>query len=362
MKEQISLRQYLILLVILLLPAVIKTTPGRQAEIAGRAAWLGVLAASAGAAAIVWAVCGAGKLLSAGAGMQELLSLAFGERGSRALCGLYGLWLVLLACLALRFCGDRFLSTIYLDTEPGLFFAAILWLVWWLGERPLIVTARTGQIYLYGILLTLAVVLALGSTDVKLYNVWPVWAEDFPAAVLAGGSALEILSMGMGTLFLLGRVTERRDGRRCALRWLMGLMAGMTLLAVVGLGIFGAETASRLEQPFFSIAKEESIRGVAERVEPLVVSTWVTADVIGIAVLLRSAREAVRRAAALPEGNWNGAAVLLLFPGAYLLSESDFALEGLYDRWIAAGNVVLFFVVPLLACLLGKLKKSGKRC
>lgn len=357
MENKISLRQFLVLLVLALMPQLVRLVPGKQAEIAGAGGWLSSLAAVIPVLVIVWLISRVGNGISEDTGLGELLCLCFGKSAGRVLCGVYGVWLLLLGCISLRFCAERFLSTIYPDTGLGLFFLVLLALEWWLCRRKLEVMARAGQIFFFAVILTLTVVIALGIGNIHIYNMWPVWVQDLPGIIKAAVPELGTMGIGVTGLFFFNQVTDRRGGGRLAAQWLVGMCLLLTVLGAVIMGAFGPKVVSSLQLPFFSLAKEIAIEGIIERVEPLVVTTWVFADVILLGVLLRGAQRAFSCVLGEQTETGIGPLLLLLFPGAYLIGGSAFTLEKACDIFLLAGELVLFFLIPLGAIAVGKCRR-----
>ena len=347
------MKQFLMLLSVGLLPALVKLVPGRQAVYAGRGAWLGPLAALGPVLVILWLIATVGNALPEGAGLGEFYCLCLGNKLGRVVCGISGVWLTVVGCFALRFCAERFVSTIYPDTGLGLFFVVLLGMVWWLSRRPLAVTARAGQIFFYGIVVMLALILGLVLGKARLNLLWPVWIEDVPAVCRAGWDVLNAMSVGLGGLFLFSEIGSRRGGGSLVMRWAVGWCAVNTLLSVAVLGTFGAQLAGRMSIPFFSLAKE--VR--PERLESLVAAAWVFADVILLSVILRSAHKAFETVLGRTLPGTEGVLVLLLLPGAYLVAGSSFALESVYDSWESVGKNIVFLGLPLGALAVGKLRR-----
>lgn len=357
MEGKISLRQYLVLLCVGLLSPLVKMIPGQQAKIAGQGGWLAVLEALIPALAVVWFISAMGRSLPEDAGLGEMLCLCLGKWVGRALCVVYGLSLLLISCIALRFCAERFTSTIYPDTGLGLFFLTILALEWWLGRRKLAVTARVGQIFFFAIVLTLGVVLVMAIGNIHIYNVWPIWFQDLPAISWASVPVLGTMGVGIGTMFFFGEVTDRRDGRRLAMRWVVALCLLLTALGFVVMGVFGPNMAVRLQVPFFSLAKEVMIEGAVERVETLVVAMWVFADMILLAILLRAIERALSCVVGTQKKQIGSALLLAVLPMAYLVAGSAFALEWVYNNCFLVWELVLFYLIPLVAMIIGKCRR-----
>lgn len=352
-KGEITVKEYLILLSVGLMPALVKLVPARQALRAGRAAWLGPLASLGPMLALLWMIAAVGSALPEGSGLGEFYCLCLGRRLGRLVCGISALWLTLVGCFALRLCAERFVSTLYPDTDLGLFFLVLLGMVWWLSRRELPVTARAGQMFFYGIVFMLALILGLVLGKVRLNLLWPVWVEDAPAVLWSGWDVLNAMSVGMGGLFLFSRVGCRRSGGSLVLRWACVWCAVHTLLSLTVMGTFGAQLVGRMQIPLFSLAKE--VR--PERLESIVAAVWVFADVILLSVILRSAHAAFECTVGRELPGLSAALVLVTLPGAYLTALSSFALEETCDSWERAGKNLVFFGLPLVTAAVGKLRR-----
>ena len=352
-RRELSVKQYMMLLSGGLMPALVRRVPGHQAAWAGRGAWLAPLGALIPLLLIVWLIARAGQHLGEGDGLGEFYCLCFGEKLGRVVCGLCGLWLVVVGCFGLRFCAERFISSIYPDTGLGLFFLVLLAVVWWLSRQKLSVTARVGQVFFYGIVAMLALIVILVLGQVRLDRLWPVWTADLPLVLRAGGEVVNTMSLGTGALFLFSRTGFRRSGGALAARWVSGWCAALTVLGAVVLGTFGYQLAGRMQIPFFSLAKE--VR--PERLESVVAATWVLADIILLSIILRSAVIAFEISLGRELPGAGGVLALMLLPGAYLTAGSSFALEAAYDGWEAVGKNIVFLGLPLAALAVGKMRR-----
>lgn len=354
--SKISLKAFLMLLSLGLMTPLLKLIPAAEASVAGTAGWLSPVTALPAVLLGIWLVSAAGKGLPEGYGLGEALCLWLGKGLGRILCGICGGWMLLVSAIALRFCAERFTSTIYPETGMGLFFLVVLVLEWYLGRRKLAVTARAGQLFFYGMLMTLAVVLLLGLSGVRLYNIAPVWIEDIPQVAAASVPLIAVMGAAVGWLFLFGEVTERKNGTKRSLLWGIGMIFSMLLLGFVMMGFFGAALAPRLQIPFFSLSKEVQIGSAVQRAEPLVITTWVFADVISLALLLRSSEKAFQCAFGV-RGSLNGALLAVVLPGAYLCAGSFFALDRLYQGVFVPVTLILFVGMPIFAMAIGSVRR-----
>ena len=83
-------------------------------------------------------------------------------------------------------------------------------------------------------------------------------------------------------------------------------------------------------------------------------------DVVLIGLPVRVACAAFRHTFRL-EGEHHLATCLLflMFSGVFLIAESAFRLKWFYQSFVAMGELILAYAVPLAACLAAKLKKQS---
>jgi hypothetical protein len=357
MKNQISLREYLVVLFVAVLSPLVKIVPTRQAQTVGTGGWLTMLVVLVPILVLVWVISKVGRSLPERVGLGEVLCLCTGQGIGKALCVCYGVWFTLRATIGLRLCAERFVSTLYPDTAIDIFLLVTAALEWWLGRKKLPVMARTAQVFFYAVSLTVGIVLIMGISDVHLYNVFPFWTESIPKLAESCVPVLGIVGIGVGSLFLFGQVTDRRGGLKLTIGWAVGLCLLLTALAFVVMGSFGASMVERMQIPFFNLAKEVQIEGAIERLEALVVAMWVFTDVILLGLMLRSAQKAFSCAVGGEEIKLVSPLLLVLLPGAYLITGSAFSMEELYKRLFAMGDMVFFYGVPLAVVIVGKMRR-----
>lgn len=355
MEERISLRQFLVMLFVALLSPLVHMTPVVTDQIAGRGGWLAYM--------VVLVIMGSLTLLLGWAfrripngGLGALLRLGFGDRLGRVLCGISAVVLLLRLGMALRFYAERFVSTLYPDTELGMFFAVLLALVVWVNSRSFGTLARTGQIFFLAIILVVAMVVAFNLPLIKPYYIWPVWTEDLTKIGRAGLVCTEMLSVSFGTLFCLSLVGERDNGTATCLRWLTGICVLATVLSIVTTGVFSSKLTPSLQIPFFVLAKEIRIEGALERIESFVAAVWVFTDVILMALLTKAFQLAVGECIQTERKELGDAAVLVVLPLGYLIAGSIFQLTVFYETWFMWGAAICFYLLPICAVGLGRWK------
>lgn len=369
MSDGISRRQMTAAVFVATLSTLIRRFPRVSAETAGRTGWLSPLLAAVPLALVFLVLWLFYRRRPEGTGFAEILTDIFGGVPGKLLTGLYGLWILLYAGFLLRSGADRFVSMVFPSTRLWLFIAvmALACLPAAMGRirsivrsallfRPLLVT-----VFVLVFLLTL-----------KLLNVrmlLPVTRSDLLPNSVAALKTTNAISGAFYLIFLSGRL-EGRLVPKDYLGWAVTLLCLLSLMTASSIGLFGAALAGKMSFPFFMLARDVVVLGAVERLEPVVIAVWVLSDFVLLSLLPRIAAENFRfcfslrdtdghdPARSLRHGRWLiPVCVLLMAVGALCLSgdAADFGL--LSDTVVPWINVGFSFGLPLLALLVGAMRR-----
>lgn len=358
--DKISLRQLLRLLFAALLSPMIQILPRETVALAGKAGWLSALFALPAVLLLCLAYRSALGGLEGG-GMAEGLEGAFGRRAARLLVLLYLLWGILLLGWNTRWCAYRALSVDYRNAPMPLFILALLALALWLGHKSLSAFCRAGEIFALALGAALALALALSALRTEWNNVGPIWVEDLPGAVGGAAPVLGLAGYGVLGAFLAGQVQRREEDRGRLPRWGALWCALLAVFQLIAIGCFGPGLLRRMETPFFMLLRVVGVPGAFERVESLIMSLWLLADLAFLGLTLT----ACRTMAGYLFPGWNhlwvslgiaaAAAALALFTLSNL-----FSLAWVLERIVPVGNLLLGVGIPLLAgAVVAWKKRSG---
>lgn len=363
-EDKISMRQLMVLLFAALLSPAIRVLPARTAQIAGRAGWLSALVALPVLLGLCWVLWRLLRPREEGTGLGVVLEQVWGGALGRVLLGAYLLWGLVLLAVSGRLYAQRLLSTGYRNAPMVLFlvllFAVVLWVAW----GKLSAFARAGEVFYLVLCVALGAVLIFAALRVEVENVLPVWVDDVPGALFSALPVLNTAAYGIYGVFLTGSVTRRETDRARVCRWVIAFCILLTVLQLINMGNFGPGLVSRMEVPFFMMAKGIGLRGAFQRVESVVVALWVLSDLIFVGLLVFSLCEVSRRLFRLNRSRVAAPFVVVLgLGGALLLFPSAFRLEWFADHVVPVGNLILAYGVPLLtlalAAVRGQLEKRG---
>lgn len=357
-QREISTRQMLVLLFSAMLSPTIRALPRRSASSGGTAGWLSALVAIIPVLLVVGLILGSLRRLPKGSGLGELLERGLGTVVGRVLSAVYGVWILLAVTVFLRVYSERFLSTTYVNSSIYLFLVAILLLTLWNSNGSFGAFARMGQIFFVVLVITLVLVLGLAAGEVEMERVFPLWWQDTPDILRSSIPALSTLSYGILTFFLAGQTKGLTESRGMVLRWTFAFALLLTAMQFITIGLFGADLVSRMQVPFFMLTKEVSIYGVLERIESSIITLWVLTDVALVGLMVRSACAAMQHAFRLSDGQRLATPIVIgLLPAAVLVASNQFALEDFCISTFTVGNLILGYGVPVLACLLARVRK-----
>lgn len=353
----ISLKQLMVLVFCGLLSPMIRMIPRETAELAGAGGWLAPLLALPVFLAVLWLLVYTFRRLPRGTSLGGLYQMAYGPVLGRIASLGTVLWLLLLTVLGLRFYAEGFVSSIYRDTDLWLFLVGLMAIVWWITCRGMAAVCRMSQIFFYGLCGVVGLVMLLGIPEVEFYHVWPVWLEGWQGMAASALPVLAVLGHSIPVLFHGDTLGQEQDGLRVASAWLFVLCLVLTALNGIIIGVFGWQTVSRMQLPFFSLAKEGSTLNIVERVESIVAGVWVFSDVALVSAQLLAAVEMTKSMNIKISRPWllGGMSVLAVL-GAVWISPNAFYLWQLWREVVERWDWAVCYALPVLACILLQIK------
>jgi hypothetical protein len=340
-----------------LLAPMFRVAPGAGAAPAREGGWLSPLPALLVLLLPVWVLIRTCRILPEGEGLSRIYTLAFGKGAGRLVTGVTGVWALVTAAAALRYYSESIVASVYQNTGIWVFLLGVMLVAWRAGTLGMEALCRLAKAYLMIAGTVLALVLLMSVREVQGAYLIPFWTGGWRGML---ESALPILGVQAPVMLILFRRTQaaaQSAGGRVLTLWLAA--SCLTMMAVRGavIGMFGWQTAVRLQIPLFSTAKEVYLLEVFERIEALVVAVWVLTDIIWIAALLLSASDYVAESLGRKEG---GALTAILALAILLLSawsEGDaFQVRWVLVHVVQYVNLAVCLVLPVAGCALARVR------
>lgn len=358
-KDAVTPRQLTALAFVSVFSPLIRRFPRTLAATGGRSSWIAIPMAALFLIPIFLLMC---LLLRSrpGASFSALLTDALGVFLGRVVTALYALWLLFYTGFLLESGAIRFLSTVYQGAHPWIFILCMALACAAGAAGPVRAIARSAMLLrpLMAAIPALIVLLTLKDADVRL--LLPVIAADLMPDAFA---ALKVVNL-LGVAFYLSFFGERVEGPfrlRNSVGWAAALLALVGLMTLGCLSMFGPELTAKMTYPFFMLARDVTVLGALERIEPVIIAVWVFADFIFLSVLLRVAAQTLRFSLSGDNAppRWLPPLCALCAAGtAFLLPENLTGFYRISEFVVPIVSASMVFGVPLLTLIAGKLRKK----
>lgn len=338
---KLTSRQLGLLLFLSLLAPAVRLLPEAAVRFAGRAAWLSPFVAAPVALG------------------YALLAVRLSRRGlpGRFLPIALALWLVLYAGFTARSAAER-LNAAILQETPSWLIAALTVLAAMLpaaARREGL--GRLGELTAPVIAALLAFCGVCLAPELRPDNLLPVGSSDAPGAALGALPMAELGGLTGYFLLLEGEISDRERLKKSVIRAVLALFATFFLIIALTVGALSPELALQLTNPLFTAVRNIELGGGVARVEALVVSLWITTDMLFIASLLAVSGHLA--ASSLPKRlppHLPGLAALI---AALVLRPDADALKLLSDLIVPAVNAAVTLVILPLSWLTQCKKSKG---
>ena len=357
--DKISLKQLMAMAYVGILSPAIRLMPGIPASLAGRGAWLSVIAALVPTLLYIWMMGAFLKNRQDGEGLGELMQRSVGKTAAAIILTLILLWLLFYTAFILRVASTRMLSTVYKSGDVAVFAVVTLLAAVLVAAGSIRGLARTAEVSFTIIIMVLAAVILLSLSDFKFENVYPVTYLDLKDVALGAIPVVDVAIVLTYFLFLAGHVPKKPGETKTCLRW--GAYITVTMFAIVffTIGAMGAGLAGKLQNSFFVMLRNLVVLEMIERMEAIVIAVWVITDVLFLASLLvivtelgmKLLHKASRRLLL-----WTAAGIT--FVCALVMVPNAFVLNKLSEGVVPGINMIVLLVLLPAVLIIGKLRKK----
>lgn len=207
----------------------------------------------------------------------------------KALGFIYVWFFFFIAVIYLREAGEFLKTGLMPETPLSVFLIAIV-LFAALGVRSGIeAVGRVNELVLPAIVLTLILIIALVSRDMKLVKLKPVLERGFLPVLVAAMTPLAWFGEAVVAGMLLPYLDRPREGKRAVLTAILlsgGLLTGVTIAVIA---VFGAEISRRLSFPTYSLSRIIKMADVIQRADFLVAMVWLGGTMIRVTLFYHAA-------------------------------------------------------------------------
>lgn len=317
--DHVTGRQYTAAVFAALLSPMVRVLPRLPALAAGRWAWLCVLPAVPVLFAMGLLMRTLRGSMGPGEGAAALFLRVFGPIIGRLLLAAYAAWMLFYAGFVLRSGAERLAAAVYPHSGIAIFIISLLTAAALASLGSLRAMARTGLVLRGALLAVLGAVFLLSLPHIERDFLLPLPRTGAVECLAGTASVLTVGGAACLFSFLRGYVPREENRADGLIPGLILFSCAAALLCLTAVGVFGAALTTRLSYPFFTMVRDLSLSGRAQRFEAAVVALWIFADYVMCSLLLRCSHEALRTVLRLPPPERAESSLLCLRGGRWLL-------------------------------------------
>lgn len=355
-KNKISVRQIMLLVMTMIFTPSVRSLAQYTAKEAAQAGWVAPIFSFFFFVILIYIYR---KIFSKykKESFTAIISDIFSGFVGKPLIFLYILWLTVLAAFYLRIYAERLIITAYPDIDIKIFILTMLGLIAFALRFSFVPLARFGEIAFTVIIFIFFSLWLLAIPNYNLNYVLPVRYPDV-LPILKGSVKVLAYNVYIIILFLLcSQVSDKNNTPKIGLQGGMFLSFSQTLLAFAVFATIGTSLITRTSYSFLLVVKQISLYGTIERIEALIIASWIMADFVLIGVLVYCVLDLIKQLFGLSEqkGLLNIYLIFLYFFSVYFCV-AIFGIEKLAEEVLIPVNVIMGFCVPVLLFTVGKIR------
>ncbi|RXI61882.1 hypothetical protein DP149_09075 [Clostridium tetani] len=355
-KNQISLRQALLLFLNILFSSSIRFIPSVTSAKANQAAWLTPLPSLVILILFILMLNNIYKKHSTS--FIDIMYNITGKTISKILLALYITWFQIPIALFLRYYVERILTSIFPNVSTELFLILLLLLVIYILPSGIVVIARMNEIIFVIILISFLSIVFLSISKIQISNLTPISPMDIIPILKGSVPVTSIWSYLIYIFFVGDEIKDKEKIKKLGLKIVIFLGVITPALIATCIGTLGYSVVERAPLPFLSVSKLITVFESLGRIHSILVVLWVASDFILISTLIYISLNMLKSFFNLksikPFINMYGIFICFL---ALLLCNSKFELEAFSSKIASPGNILFGLVIPVAIFVIGKLRR-----
>lgn len=355
--NKISLRQSLLLFVVMCGSFSIRIVPSYTAKTAREAAWLTPLI-SLGIFLLYLKILSSLFKKNKEKSLVNIFHDILGGTLGSIVCIIYFLWITILNAYYLRMYAERIVSSIFPNVKMTFFILCMAGVVVYSLRSGITVIGRMNEIFFFFINVLFFIINIFVLPQVKVKHLYPITHENF-LPVLKGSLLISSFWCYITFIFLLGdRINDKERFNKTYLQAFLYITFVTIEVIIIPLGVFGWSVVSKMPLPYFNTIQEIQLFNIIERLDALIFSTWVLTDFTLIVTLslvsLHTLKQVIKTSDIKPFTNIYMVIVFIL---SLALSRNLFELQQFGIVTFIPVNIFLGYVLPCIVFVIGKLRK-----
>ena len=357
-KGKISLRQAFFLFILITFSPAIRLTPAFALDKAKQVAWLTPLPALIPCIIMIFVLNRVFKVYKDKSLMDAVYDIMGRWIGKVMVC-IYFLWNVWLTAIYLRYDVERLVSSTYPNVDPNLFAIVTIAMVAYILPKGITVIGRMSEILLPVTILTFVFLCLFLFPEVRIDSVIPVSTKDV-MPIVHGSFVTTAIGSYMLTIFFMGEfINDKEKLFKSGIWYSIVYILLSIVLVFVTVGTLTSSVSKRLPIAFLVAVKQISILDTVEKIESLIVGTWIYADFILLSVFSFVTLNMLKSLFNLRETkHLLNIFLVLIFFLSVGMAKNRFELSEFSDNFLVYINSVFAIGFPVILFVVGKIRKK----
>lgn len=358
-KNKISIRQAMLMCIVLEFVPAVRFTIGYSANIAKQAAWLSGILSVIPALLLIFIL---NTLFNnkryKEADLTDVIKDVLGNIFGRIIIVVYFIWIMFLLSANTRFFIERMVGSVMPNTSVHIFIISMLVMVGIALSSGITVLARMSEIIFIIVVFTIYMLFLFGMSLIKIENLTPIYFTDILPAFQGSLPLWSVYGYFFIFFFFGSQINDKEKITKFGMRKALFLLITNTLMKVFTIGALGWSLSARIPRPYFAFVKIIAVFGVVERLESVLVIIMVLSDFIIITVFAYAASSLIKSFFGLSDYKFLIIPFMTLtYFLSLIISKDEFQLEQ-FTPYILATGIFLEYIIPILIIIVGKLRKK----
>lgn len=261
--------------------------------------------------------------------------------------------------LYVRYFAERFLATMLPNTPLNFFTITILAVVFYTLRGGIVNISRTIEFLFLAFTIVLVVLFLLSIPNIEIINLFPVTHYDILPLIKSSYFNIGIWSSFTFTFFFGDRINDKEHIKRFGLQTTVYLAIITLMILIQTIGVYGFSAIRRVSIPYIFVIKGIKILETIERIESVVIASWVIIDFTAISFYTYIIVSIIKSLFSLSEvKSLVSPVTMFAFVFSQYIVNNRFELERFSENIIIPVNIVFGFILPLIILTIGKLRKK----
>ncbi|MDD4376409.1 MAG: GerAB/ArcD/ProY family transporter [Clostridia bacterium] len=355
---KISLKQSLILFVLLFAAPAVRYVPMYAIGKANEAAWLVIIPALILGIIYMFVWNDIFKKHNKKCYL-EIIDEMTGKFVGAIIRIIYFIWITLLVAYYLRMYAERILTSTMPNVHIIYILASMTIVLIIILKNDIVTLAKMGEIFFYLLGAMFIIYNLLILPEIHITNLLPVTLND-TVPILKGSMSIITLLSYLSVIFIFNDDIEHNGNfKKLSLSTLATILIFSFLIIVMPILVFGASVANKLPLPFFATMMQINLFDVIERIESGIIVFWMVSEFTLMAVFIYSVMHIIKNSFKIKNVRVLVTPyVFMIFFLALVLANSTLELKVLTERFLTPLNIAIGYCIPIIIYIIGKVRKK----